>query len=87
MRRISICVLVSALALPAICENYPSECDSRPIFVTIADVVGAHFADGQDWTTEFVIVNLSDTRQSADLFFFNSSGQSQPVDGTTRGRC
>jgi len=86
MRWISICALVSALALPAIGENDHPKPDSRPILVSIADVLGAHFADGQDWTTEFVIVNLSDTRQSADLLFLNSSGESQPVDLKDRGR-
>ncbi len=86
MRWISISVLVSVLALPAPAENNHSERDSRPISVSIADVVGAHFADGQDWTTEFVFVNLSDTRQSASLFFYNSFGESQPVDIKGGGR-
>ena len=86
MRRIGIGVLVSALALPAIGDSDNTERDSRPILVSIVDVVGAHFADGQDWTTEFVVVNLSGTRQSADLRFLNSSGESQAVDIKGRGR-
>lgn len=66
------------LTLPAMSET-SGESDRHPILVSSADVVAAHFADGQDWTTEFVFVNLSDKQQSSDLYFLDSFGRVQTV--------
>ena len=71
-----------AVALPATGEinGAADEQNRHPLIrVSTVEIACAHFADGQDWTTEFVFVNMSEETRSAILFFYNSDGDSQQV--------
>ena len=65
----------------------PNEREERPIRVTsFVDVLGAHFADGDNWTTEFIFMNMGGMRMPAELRFFDSKGQKQDVSIEGLGR-
>ena len=75
-------LLVLLLALPTMSENGNSTHggrDRHPVAVFTGDTVSAHFADGENWTTEFVFINLSNVPHTAELYFYNSEGFFQPV--------
>ncbi len=52
----------------------------RSLWVAPGEVVGTHFADGQDWSTEFVFVNLEDTPRQATIYFRGSNGNRAYLD-------
>ena len=57
-----------------------NEREDRPIRLTsFVDLLGAHFADGGNWTTEFIFMNMGGIRMPAELRFFDSKGQEQDV--------
>lgn len=61
-----------------------NEREDRPIRLTsFVDLLGAHFADGGNWTTEFIFMNMGGIRMPAELRFFDSKGQKQdvPIEG------
>lgn len=65
----------------------PDEREDRPIRVTsFVDLLGAHFADGGNWTTEFIFMNMGGVRMPAELRFFDSNGQEQGVSIEGLGR-
>ena len=88
MRWFGAVALAPLLACPAFSEAGDTpERDERDIrLVFSADTACVHWADGQDWTTEFVFVNLSAQSQSGRLEFRNSEGRPQDVDIRGIGR-
>ena len=88
MRWLGAVALAPLLACPAFSEAGDTpERDERDILqVFSADTACVHWADGQDWTSEFVFVNLSAQPQSGKLEFRNSEGRPQEVDIRGIGR-
>ena len=67
--------------------NTPPDRDGRHIQTLFSsDKVCAHFADGENWTTEFVFINMGGTRQSAELRFLDSQGRSREVEFKGMGK-
>ena len=67
--------------------NTPSDRDGRHIRnVFSSDEVCAHFADGDNWTTECVFINMGVNREKAELQFLDSQGRSQEVEIKGMGR-
>lgn len=71
-----------AVAMPAMGETNGAadEQNRHPLIrVSTGEIACAHFADGQDWTTEFVFFNMWSQTKSGFLFFHNSDGDLQQV--------
>lgn len=76
---IGVVALVFLLAGLSLAET-PTDREERPIRETsFTEVLGAHFADGDNWTTEFIFMNMGGTRMPAELRFYDSKGQRQDV--------
>ena len=57
--------LLDLLAGLSLAES-PTNREERPIRSnSFTDVVGAHFADGDNWTTEFIFMNMGGRRAQA----------------------
>ena len=79
IRWICVFTLVSGMSLTALGETQGDGRDEHPVVVSKYDVISAHYADGQNWSTEFVFVNLSRVTESATLYFSGSDGELQYV--------
>lgn len=67
--------------------NTPPDRDGSHIrTVFSSDEVCAHFADGDNWKTEFVFMNMGGNRENAELQFLDSQGRSQEVKIKGMGR-
>jgi len=79
LKLIGVVAPVFLLAGFSVAET-PNERENRPIRVTsFVDLLCAHFADGGNWTTEFIFMNMGGIRMPAELRFFDSRGQEQDV--------
>lgn len=88
LKWIGVAALVVLILSPSTSKSENSPKTNREVreqLVTFVDIVSAHYADGQGWSTEFVFVNLSDTLQFATVYFLDSSGNLQNVNLKERG--
>ena len=80
---VALMLLMAGLSL----AQTPKEREERSIIVTsFVDVLCAHFADGDNWTTEFIFMNMGGLRMPAELHFFDSKGRKQEVSIEGLGR-